>query len=53
MRRLMAMLGMSVGGWVGWEAGSMISLFTAFVVGVVGTGVGLYVVNRLSLRYLP
>lgn len=39
---------MSVGGWLGWIAGSSISIFTAFIVSVVGTGAGLYVARRLT-----
>lgn len=53
MKRLAALIGMSVGGWVGWEIGALASFFTAFIVSVVGTGVGLYMVNRFEKRYLP
>lgn len=53
MKRLAALIGMSVGGWVGWKIGALASFFTAFIVGMVGTGVGLYMVNRLENRYLP
>jgi len=48
MKRLLDLIGMSLGGWLGWTAGAAISFFTAFVVGIVGTGVGLYVVRRLT-----
>jgi hypothetical protein len=48
MRRLLDLIGMTVGGWIGWTAGAMVSLFTAFIVGMVGTGVGLYAVRRLT-----
>lgn len=53
MKWIAALLGMTMGGWLGWEIGSWVSIFTAFIVSVIGTGVGLYVVNRLSARYLP
>ncbi len=33
MKRLLDLVGMSVGGWLGWTAGAAISLFTAFIVG--------------------
>lgn len=48
LKRLLDLIGMSVGGWLGWAAGALISLFTAFVVSVVGMGVGLYAVRRLT-----
>jgi hypothetical protein len=53
MRRLLNFLGMTVGGWLGWQLGTPISFFAAFIVGVVGTGVGLYASQRLSRRFLP
>jgi len=53
MRKLVATLGMTVGGWIGWAIGAKVSIFTAFVVSMVGTGVGLYYAYRLAARYLP
>jgi positive regulator of sigma E activity len=48
VKRLLDLIGMFVGGWLGWAAGAVISLFTAFIVSIVGTGVGLYAVRRLT-----
>jgi hypothetical protein len=42
------MIGMSVGGWLGWWAGAAISFFAAFIVSIVGMGAGLYAVRRLT-----
>jgi hypothetical protein len=42
------LVGMSIGGWLGWAAGAPISFFTAFIVSMVGTGLGLYAARRLS-----
>ena len=53
MKRLFGFIGMTIGGWIGWEIGMVVSLFTAFIVGVVGTGVGLYVAQRVTRRLLP
>lgn len=39
---------MSIGGWLGWTVGAAISFFIAFVVGMIGTGLGLYAVRRLA-----
>ena len=48
MKRILDLMGMSIGGWLGWTAGAPVSFFTAFVLGVVGTGAGLYVTRRLT-----
>ncbi|NIT88988.1 MAG: hypothetical protein GWM92_15950 [Gemmatimonadetes bacterium] len=53
MNKLLMIVGMSVGGWVGWELGALVSTFVAFVVSVIGTAIGLYAVNRFSKHYLP
>lgn len=53
MKGLLNLVGMTFGGWLGWEIGSPISIFTAYMIGMVGTGVGLYVSLRLSRRFLP
>lgn len=48
MKRLLDLIGMFVGGWLGWMAGAAISFFTAFVVSIVGTGLGLYAIRRFT-----
>ena len=53
MQRLLNLVGMSIGGWIGWAIGARVSFFTAFILGVVGTGVGLYFTQRFASRYLP
>ena len=53
MGRLLNLIGMTLGGWLGWELGMMISIFTAFIIGMVGTGIGLYAAQRVSKRLLP
>ena len=53
MKRLLNLVGMSAGGWVGWILGAQISVFTAFIVSMVGTGVGLYYTQRAVKRLLP
>ena len=53
MKRLFGLIGMTIGGWIGWEIGMIVSLFTAFIVGMVGTGIGLYVAQRAARRLLP
>ena len=48
MKKLQAILGMSIGGWLGCQIGALVSLFTAFIVSVIGAGVALYLVNRFG-----
>jgi hypothetical protein len=42
MTRLLGFIGMTAGGWLGWAAGERFSFFTAFILSMVGTGLGLY-----------
>ena len=53
MKRFLNLVGMSAGGWLGWALGAQISFFTAFMVSIVGTGVGLYATQRTLKRLLP
>ena len=48
MGRLLAILGMTVGGWIGWTLGDRFGLFTAFILGIIGTGIGLYAGRRIA-----
>ena len=52
MQKLLATVGMTVGGYVGWIVGAPIGIFTAFVVSMVGTGAGLYAARRFADRFL-
>ena len=51
MRRLFGLIGATAGGWLGWYVGALLSLVAAFMLGVVGTGIGLYVGYRAAARY--
>ena len=48
MKKILDLVGMTIGGWLGWTLGAAMGFFGAFVVGMVGTGVGLYAVRRLT-----
>ena len=48
MKRLLDFIGRSVGGWLGWAIGAAVSIFTAFIISMIGTGLGLYAVRRLT-----
>lgn len=51
MGRLLATLGMTAGGWIGWTVGARFGFFAAFLLGIVGTGVGLYAGRRVASDY--
>lgn len=51
MRKLLAFIGAMVGGWGGWYLGAPVSIFTAFVVSMVGTGLGMYLGIRIARDY--
>ena len=52
MKGFLNCFGMSVGGWIGWAIGAPVFIFTAFMVSMVGTGVGLFCTQRLIKRLL-
>jgi uncharacterized membrane protein YeaQ/YmgE (transglycosylase-associated protein family) len=51
MNKLLALFGMTVGGWIGWAIGAPMGLFAAFILGIVGTGAGLYLGRRIASDY--
>ena len=51
MNKLLGFLGITLGGWMGWALGAPISFFTAFVLSMVGTGLGLWGAYRVTRRY--
>lgn len=53
MKRLFNLIGMTIGGWIGWQIGALVSLFTAFIIGMVGTGAGLFAAQRALKRLMP
>ena len=53
MNGFLNFFGMSVGGWIGWALGAQVSIFIAFVVSMVGTGVGLFYTRRAIKHLLP
>ncbi|MEW5930270.1 MAG: hypothetical protein AB1941_22655 [Gemmatimonadota bacterium] len=48
MSRTLGWLGMTAGGWAGWWAGAHAGTMAALVLGMVGTGAGLYYGRRLA-----
>jgi hypothetical protein len=48
MTKLMGFLGATIGGYAGWALGARFGVMTAFMVSMVGTGLGIYVGRRVA-----
>jgi hypothetical protein len=48
LSKLLAWVGATLVGALGWWAGARAGMFTAFVLSMVGTGVGLYLGRRMA-----
>ena len=44
----MSFAGATAGGWAGWALGATAGTFTAFIVSIVGTAVGVYYGRRIA-----
>ncbi|MBA2671040.1 MAG: hypothetical protein H0U67_11770 [Gemmatimonadetes bacterium] len=51
MSKLLAFLGMTVGGWGAWGIGARFSFNAAFLLSIVGTALGLYIGRRIAQDY--
>jgi hypothetical protein len=49
--KFFAFVGATAGGWAGWALGAPIGPFAAFVVSMIGTGVGMYYGRRVGQHY--
>jgi len=52
MRKLLTFVGGTIGSYPGWALGAPIGTMTAFMVSMVGTGLGIYAGFRLAQRYV-
>jgi len=48
MSKVLAFLGATVGGAIGWWLGARVGTMTAFIVSTVGTGLGVYAGRRIA-----
>lgn len=51
MSKLLGFFGLTIGGWIGWAIGARFSFMAAFLLGIVGTGLGLYVGRRIAQEF--
>jgi hypothetical protein len=48
----MGSIGAFIGGTIGWYAGEGIGMMTAFMLSIVGTGVGIYFAKKMMDRMM-
>lgn len=53
VKRLLDLIAMTAGGWLGWALGAPASLFLAYILSVVGAGFGLYAARRFMSGLIP
>jgi hypothetical protein len=46
MEKVLVFVGVTVGSYIGWIIGARINFFTAFVLSIIGTAIGLYSARR-------
>jgi hypothetical protein len=51
MGKLFSFIGATVGSYAGWAIGARVGFTTAFMVSMVGTGLGIYYGRRLAKYY--
>ena len=51
MKKLFGFLGATVGGYAGWALGALYGTMTAFIVSMVGTGIGIYAGARIAREF--
>jgi hypothetical protein len=49
--KLLALVGATVGGYAGWAVGAPVGVMTAFMLSIVGTGLGVYAGRRLAQHF--
>ena len=52
MKGFLNMVAMTVVGGIGWWLGAFVSMFVAFILSMIGTGLGLYWAQRLTKHLL-
>ena len=52
MTKLMVFVGATPGGSIGWWLGDYAGVFAAFMLSMVGTGIGMYAGRRFAVEHL-
>jgi hypothetical protein len=51
MGKLFSFIGATIGSYAGWFLGAKVGFTTAFMLSMVGTGVGIYFGRRIASNY--
>jgi hypothetical protein len=51
MGKLFSFIGATIGSYAGWALGARVGFTTAFMVSMVGTGIGIYFGRRVAQHY--
>ena len=51
MEKVFSFIGATVGGYAEWALGATVGTATAFIVSMVGTGIGIYYGRRIARNY--
>ena len=51
MTKLLGIVGVTAGSWLGWALGARLSLTAAVLLSIIGTGLGLYLGRRIAQDY--
>ena len=51
MNKVAGFIGATIGGGIGWWAGEGVGFMTAFMLSIVGTGLGIYAAKRIIRHY--
>jgi hypothetical protein len=51
MGKLFSFIGATIGGYAGWFAGAKVGFTTAFILSMVGTGLGMYYGRKIANNY--
>jgi uncharacterized membrane protein YeaQ/YmgE (transglycosylase-associated protein family) len=52
MNKLVGFVGATIGSYVGWALGIRFGFMTAFLLSIVGTGLGIYLAHRAAREML-
>jgi hypothetical protein len=52
MKKVLIIVFISIGGWIGWWLGNHFGLMTAYLLSVVGGAAGLYIGRKIMSNYM-
>jgi uncharacterized protein YcfJ len=52
MKKIIIVLSVSIGGWIGWRLGEYAGVMTAYFLSVVGGAAGLYIGRKIMRNYM-